>query len=339
MRRNFSCLASVGQPVCATAAQLLSQAAQEELACSGERWVRSLQDLLEHQYNRAAYDTKKRTNSSMVPFYEPNGHARFHSMLQPPSRSACSLTRFGKGDGAKLLCQLENMARESCTIFSIGSRGDIQFEQDVLRRTNCSVEIFDCTVPRCTRKRIWPAGMRTGRVRYHQICIDRENRRTQSSQIRSDWKGSARVQYFTFRTYEHILAKLKLSAVTAMKMDIEGFEFPVLGAMLRSRSAALPSQIAFELHWQTQMTSLSWNHRTKTAGEIALFARALYDAGYRTLSRADNKRCPHCSEFNVVRLFCPPAPMVGEEIRPEADEPELSDTALGWGPTDPGQGC
>ena len=119
-------------------------------------------------------------------------------------------------------------------------------------------------------------------------------------------------------------------------MDIEGFEYSVLSRMLQEKSAMLPSQIAFELHWQTQMTSLSWHRRTKTAGEIASLARALYDAGYRTLSRSDNKRCPHCTELNVFRLFCARSE--------EADrvEPALRNEAAlltAWGPDDPGEGC
>ena len=141
-------------------------------------------------------------------------------------------------------------------------------------------------------------------------------------------------------------------------------EYSVLGAMLRARSANLPSQLAFELHWRTQMTTLSWYGRTKTLGEIATLARLLYDAGYRALSREDNRRCPHCSEFNVVRLFCPPAPpelsaeveeAAGDSSRvgvPPADgaadapgrasdkaSGKEGDLGLGWGPADPGQGC
>ena len=127
-------------------------------------------------------------------------------------------------------------------------------------------------------------------------------------------------------------------------MDIEGFEYVVLGAMLRTRAAALPSQIAFELHWQTQMTTLSWHNRAKTAGEIALFARALYDAGYRALSRKDNYRCPHCSEFNVLRVFCPPPPTPmdgdnGTTSAPAVAKVAEEDMDPNWGPADPGEGC
>lgn len=253
----------------------------------------------------------------------------------PAVPSACNMSRFGRGDGAKKLCGLEAMPR--CVVMSIGSRRDIGFEKDIVLHTNCSVEIFDCTVPRCSRSRVWPGSMRSGRVRYHRVCIGAEDSVEESTQIRSDWQSHSSSGSFAFHSYSSILTRLELSSVAVMKMDIEGFEYDVLTAMLRAQSLALPSQIAFELHYQTQMTSLRWRHRERTAGEMALFARALYDAGYRTISRSDNWRCPHCSEFNVVRLFCPPP---RELASTEGDTRKAESAADGvWGTKDPGEAC
>ena len=335
------CLANVGWPVCPAAQALLPVATQNALACSGEDWKQSLLQNLERLYNQAQPNG---THAHPMQLAEPKGHRRFDIMLPVPSVT-CMLERYGKGDGAKRLCGLKLLPADQCTVLSIGSRGDIQFELDLIHRTNCSVEIFDCTVSRCGRRAQWPAEMRTGRVRYHSICIDAQDRTEVSSLIRTDWKHRGAAGKFAFRTYEAILAKRQITRVAAMKMDIEGFEYVVLGAMLRSRSAALPAQIAFELHWQTQMTSLSWHHRVKTAGEIALLSRALYDAGYRTVSRADNMRCPHCSEVTVVRLFCPPPLQPLGIARPAAAEDAAPATTTdedpGWGFADPGsaEGC
>ena len=66
----------------------------------------------------------------------------------------------------------------------------------------------------------------------------------------------------------------------------------------------LPEQISFELHYQTQMEGLDWYGRPITAGEIAMLARSLYDAGYRLISREDNNLCPHCTELTVIRNLC-----------------------------------
>jgi hypothetical protein len=75
--------------------------------------------------------------------------------------------------------------------------------------------------------------------------------------------------------------------------------------MLAETGVSLPEQISFEFHYLTQMDGLDWWARQKTAGEIALLARKLYDAGYRVISREDNPQCPHCSEFTLVRFRCP----------------------------------
>ena len=333
------CLGAVGWPVCPAAQALLPVATQQALACSGEEWQRSLLQKLEQLYNEAQPNG---TRTHPLQSAEPKGHRRFDITLPVPSR-ACKLETYGKGDGAKRLCGLKRLPADQCTVLSIGSRGDIRFELDLIHRTNCSVEIFDCTVSRCGRRARWPAEMRTGRVRYHSVCIDAQDRTEDSSLIRTDWKHRGAAGKFAFRTYEAILAKRQITGVAAMKMDIEGFEYVVLGAMLRTRSAALPAQIAFELHWQTQMTSLSWHHRAKTAGEIALLSRALYDAGYRALSRADNTRCPHCSEFTVVRLFCPPPlqPLGAASPAAANDAATTADDDPGWGHADPGsaEGC
>ena len=349
---SSSSLDMLEQPQCEAAINLLSLEARRNLACDGERWQTSLLTSLEHMYNVAAQKGAKRPTTT-----EPERHRRFDAMM-PAVESTCAMSTFGRGDGAKRLCGLEHMPQ--CVVMSIGSRGDIGLERDVILRTNCTVEIFDCTVPRCIRRRPWTGTMRTGRVRYHRICIGAEDSVTQSSQIRSDWHSNRSASgTFVFRSYASILAKLRLASVAAMKIDIEGFEYQVLSTMLRERSPALPSQLAFELHYSTQMTMLGWRHRERTAGEIALFARDLYDAGYRTLSRADSRRCPDCSEFNVVRLFCPPPrpptdkmedggqhgvmatrsrPGTGWDSLGAADAAVEHESDL-WGSNDPGAAC
>lgn len=75
-------------------------------------------------------------------------------------------------------------------------------------------------------------------------------------------------------------------------------------SLLFEAGVALPEQISFELHYNTQMNDLDWYGREATAGEIAMLARSLYEAGYRLISREDNKLCPHCTELTVVRTLC-----------------------------------
>ena len=154
------CLAAVGQPVCPAAQALLPIAAQQRLACAGERWVRSLPSRMEALYDQAASQAAQRltgrSNASgsitagLVD--EPRGHARFNAMMERPHEPACALSRFGRGDGAKLLCGLESLVPQ-CTVFSIGSRGDIQFELSVLR---ICMQILELLYPRAQGARTPP---------------------------------------------------------------------------------------------------------------------------------------------------------------------------------------
>ena len=75
---------------------------------------------------------------------------------------------------------------------------------------------------------------------------------------------------------------------------------------------ALPEQISFELHYISQMVELDWHARTMTTGELAFFARSLYDAGYRVIARENNPVWSHCAEFTVVQFRCPNGPRTME---------------------------
>ena len=84
-------------------------------------------------------------------------------------------------------------------------------------------------------------------------------------------------------------------------MDIEGFEFDVLGAMLET--SLLPEQIGMELHYKTRFRELPWFGRYKSAGEIGLFMDMLYRrGGYHLTDRNDNPFCKHCTEVVLTRV-------------------------------------
>ena len=98
------------------------------------------------------------------------------------------------------------------------------------------------------------------------------------------------------------------SADYALINKQEGFEYKLFNQLVNSDDIPLPEQISFEVHWRTQMQTLSWQGRQKTAGELALLSTQLYHAGYRVISREDNVRCKHCTELTVVRFRCPIGP-------------------------------
>ena len=80
-------------------------------------------------------------------------------------------TRIGKaGDGGKNVC-LDNIVAGSCVVYSLGSRLDFSFENDVVDKLNCEVHTFDCTVgspSKCHTEYIFIRGVLVVRMRKKQ---------------------------------------------------------------------------------------------------------------------------------------------------------------------------
>ena len=174
------------------------------------------------------------------------------------------------------------------------------------------IHVTDCTVGPPTdsdeltaeQARI-PAAL-AGRIRHWRFCIAAEDHVVSGTKLRSDWNKVQHAGVRKFLTFASLVRRLGVP-FDAVKMDVEGFEYSVLHAMLAAPSSQLPTQIAFELHWQTQMTSLPWHGRAKTTGEIAMLALSLHDAGYRPVARQLQHKggCPWCQELTYMRVFCP----------------------------------
>ena len=217
---------------CPDAIRLLSESTRREMACAGEQWRESLVETLEAMYNQ---NMPNRTERYSQPI-EPSRHRRFDAML-PVVVGACNMSRFGSGDSAKLLCGLEQA--EPCTVISIGTRYNVLFELDVIRKTNCRVEMLDCTVPRCSRRGSrWHPDLRRGRARYHEVCIGASDSIQNSTRIRSDWAGSS--GSFSFRKYSSIMAGLNIKSLTAIKVCMHE---PKLLANLLSRRGCVRERV------------------------------------------------------------------------------------------------
>jgi len=200
---------------------------------------------------------------------------------------ATPLETYGRGDGEKRACGLSQQ-RPPCVVISIGSNGEWEFEEDVFRRTNCTVHTFDCTVPAATAP---PAAIST-RVFFHRLCIGADSRVVPG--------------VGTFVAWPALLVRIGASAPPSfLKMDVEGFEYDVLGTMLESAEAKpelLPQQLGLEIHYKTRFRELPWFGRYKSAGEVALFMDSLYRrGGYYLTDRHDNPYCQHCTEVVLTR--------------------------------------
>lgn len=247
--------------------------------------------------------------------------------------SCCSFVPYGDGDGAKILCaealgrgvergisrkvDHEGMldvrtslvsndasgtmsgpnstAPVDCWVLSIGCGGRWGFEADIARRTTCAVHVFDCTGNFTV-----PPEM-ANRVRHDKLCVGP--------------KGADRS--LGFRTWPELLdigatqaGLKKKTPPLAVKMDVEGWEFPVLYALAKevADQSALPRQLVMEVHTYT-------HHPVGSPFKLGLFKPGRYGVdtqdvadlfgnlssiGYTVVHRADNPYCGHCSEVTML---------------------------------------
>ena len=196
-----------------------------------------------------------------------------------PHRAA--LMRYGgRADGGKWLCSMAEL-RAPCTIYSLGSWGDIDFEEAISSNTPCETFTFDCTVPPERMPKALPP-----RTFFEPVCIGED---------KAD--GS-------FQSLTTIAKRLGHSKVHLLKMDIEGYEFGVFEAMKAAYDrdpigsySFLPLQISAELHLHTQP-------EPTPARALILYSafQNLLDMGYVIVSREFNLKCQHCEEFVFIRL-------------------------------------
>eukprot|EP00939_MAST-03C_sp_MAST-3C-sp1_P002910 g2910.t1 len=199
----------------------------------------------------------------------------------------------GAGDGGKLLC-VDDIRRNDCIVYSLGSRLDFSFEIDIVKRFGCQVHTFDCTVGTPKASQI-PAG-----VSFHPWCVgDQDETKAISSDLGHQGESG---QYYTLTTIRN---KLGHSTIDLLKMDIERHEFTVV-ATLKDDNA--PSQIAFETHLHNAYGM--WG-RPVSEDEWTAMWTTLSGLGYGIFAHEPNPQCLCCCEFSLVR----PTPQLEHDVQ------------------------
>ena len=236
----------------------------------------------------AAYKKLEHAEGALV---EPEGARRFDLfdpfLTCPDGRAP---VRFGAAsDGGKFICA-DVLNAPDCVVYSLGSNGDFAFEETILERTACTVVTFDCTSE---------ARVVNPRHLYVKKCLG-------SAERMAGDPGS-------WITLEAAMASMGHADLALLKIDIEGAEYDVLSEWTQD-APGLPRQVAVEVHydwiyWMTpafrdskDTSNLLWPMHKMRLADLALFMSHLTGAGYGVVSREDNDRSPHCSEFTLLRV-------------------------------------
>ncbi|GLC34865.1 hypothetical protein PLESTB_001172300 [Pleodorina starrii] len=200
----------------------------------------------------------------------------------PPGRT---LRRVGQGDGGKWLCDPSTL-NAPCTIISLGSGMEFTFERGILADTPCKVLTADCTVT---------GSILSERHTFLPLCVGSAAAAQRSNQ---------------FTTYEALVTRAQVEAVPVLKIDVEAFEYPVF-AEWHEHTAALPEQIAVEVHWGEGDTPFNepgpefkpqWGRGSLSVSDLSLFFFHLANLGYGIINQERNLNCDQCSEFTLLRV-------------------------------------
>ena len=221
-----------------------------------------------------------------------HNHTRF-ALMGPVAKVCREVRRVGKGDEEKRLCWSDELLRSGCTIFSIGSNNQWGYELEMAKITPCEIHTFDCTV----RRYQIPAAIQD-RTTMHKVCLGPREEIAHG---------------MNFTTLEGAMRIAGVKHVDFLKMDIEGYEWDVLPAVVdnalqrlaRTGEDIFPTQMSVEVHYVTQMP-MAWRGRDRTPGEILGFFNSLFlRGGYLLADRNDNPHCHHCTEIVLAKAWCP----------------------------------
>uniref|UniRef100_A0A7S1D137 Methyltransferase domain-containing protein n=1 Tax=Cyclophora tenuis TaxID=216820 RepID=A0A7S1D137_CYCTE len=191
-----------------------------------QKRVREWKDALPSHYGRAQF--AKGMNQ--------HKHNRFFPFqLMATCRSITEVGRDSKtadgkfDDDSKMICGLGDdsqiFQQDGCIIYSIGGNNEWLFEEQLLKLTKCEIHTFDCTGPK-SRFGHQPQHPRSF---FHHICLGDsyvpaipKERCNQNHMICGEIMSLADIQQ-----------RLKHTHVELIKMDIEGYEIPLMHSWWR----------------------------------------------------------------------------------------------------------
>ena len=181
------------------------------------------------------------------------GHARVYGGRAPLADVCQELTQIGSKHSINLkqgkpVCNVSSLLAAPCTVVSIGSENNFEFERDIVRRSSCDVHVFDCT----GNGRWAVPGELVSRVTLHFDCLGAPEWRYRNVPKggRSHLLPKANHEYRSM-DWPELLRSIGLSTPPALlKIDCEGCEVDVLHSLLASgHHTLLPDQLVVELHY------------------------------------------------------------------------------------------
>jgi FkbM family methyltransferase len=157
-----------------------------------------------------------------------------------------------------------SLLNKSSKVVSGGVGGDISFELELARETGCEIALFDPSpTGRATIDRLAPL---PENIRFHAMALAGEPGQRQFAAPFDADEGSFREPdgaaspafEWPCASVEEFLRREEWPQLDLLKLDIEGFEFEVLNALLKSQTR--PRQLLVEFHYGRELNHSFWEY-------------------------------------------------------------------------------
>jgi Methyltransferase domain len=234
-------------------------------------------------------------------------------------------------DDSKVTCGVR-LVNPSCIVYSLGGNNQWGFEEDLLNRTTCEIHTFDCTGP------VERFDQKPDRVHFHHVCLG-----TAFQAAPANCTGQFKCGETW--TLQQMKTNLGHDRIDLLKVDIEGFEWPLIQSWWEqfqaeeqnvsagnSTAAAfvLPHQIMMEVHYKIYYPELqnpeAPGNPTAPGGEwspdkVVSLHEKLLRMGYIVVEVEHNVFCPECTEITLLRARC--RQLQHSELLVNADTPSV----------------
>jgi hypothetical protein len=195
-------------------------------------------------------------NDTGVTKFDGRWKWEFHKVLGKAHLPVCrDLKVFGTTyDEMKYFCSPPAVL-DNCNVYSLGSNNKWEFEEDMFKATNCNISTFDCTC-----EGVIPQSIES-RTKFYHKCVG-----TSGDFIPLDKLGNI----------------TGVTKVDFLKIDIEGYEWPILNEMAKSWlknpnevDSKLPLQMFIELHLDRSPEKVNY-----VSVELRKFFDRMFQMGY-----------------------------------------------------------
>jgi hypothetical protein len=205
-------------------------------------------------------------------------------------------------DGGKWMCARRHLLnKEQCNIYSLGSNGETSFEVAILAdNPGCKIHIYDHTL---TGKRL----QKSQSVKGAELHLE-------GMASEAQLKGLAN-QPGNFTSLMRSMRNNHIKWLDVLKIDIEGWEWPVFAELLASTSEIPITQVLIELHAERIVRfgkDLPSGWETTEAG-LEQFFMGLHRHRFRAFSAEPNLRaqCRNLIEYSFIKMDDNGYPMTG----------------------------